>query len=562
MAERVAGQVGLFLWAFLFGAVVNVLMLTGPLYMLQVYDRVLAARSVETLVALSLIAGLAFLAMGVTDHVRGRILARAGARYEHAQEARIFRAAAARLALVPGDAPALGALRDLAAIRQVCAAPVMAALFDLPFAPLFVAAIFVFHPWLGWLSLAGGAVLVALTLAQERLTRQCAQAAAQTADHADRLADSLLAEAPVMRGLGMQGAGLARWQALRAAALAQTMVATDRAGGFGAAVRALRILLQSAVLGLGALLALRGDLSAGAMIAASILFGRALAPVDVAVGQWALVTRAQGARARLRALLAVHGEPPRMPLPRPAPRLEVQGLSVVPPGTAVPTLRGLSFTLEPGSVLGVIGPSGSGKSTLARALAGLWPATSGQTRLGGATLDRYSPDTLGALLGYLPQGVTLFPGTVACNIARLSPDPDPQAVVAAATSAGAHDMILSLPQGYDTVIGPGGAGLSGGQVQRIGLARALYGDPVLLILDEPDSHLDADGSAALAAAIRSARNAGRAVMVMAHRPGAIAECDTLLMLEGGQRRAYGPRDQVLRQTLAAPVPLRTAGVSG
>lgn len=559
MADRMTGQAGLFGWAFLFGAVVNLLMLTGPLYMLQVYDRVLATRSVETLVALSLMAGLAFLAMGVTDHVRGRILSRAGARHEHAQEAAVFRAATARLALMPGDSLALGAARDLAALRQVCAAPVMAALFDLPFTPLFLAAIFVFHPWLGWLSVAGGAALVVLTLAQEGLTRARARAAAQGSDRADRLADALLADAPALRALGMQGAGLARWRDLRARALDDAMVASDRAGGFGAAVRTLRILLQSAVLGLGAFLALRGELSPGAMIAASILFGRALAPVDVAVGQWSLVTRAQQARVRLRQVLQTPPDPPPMPLPRPTARLEVQGLTVAPPGTTAPVLRGLSFVLEPGQVLGVIGPSGSGKSSLARAVTGLWPAAAGHVRLGGAALDRHDPDTLGGLMGYLPQGVALFPASVAANIARLSPVPDPQAVVAAARAAGAHDMILSLPQGYDTPVGPGGAGLSGGQVQRIGLARALFGDPVLLVLDEPDAHLDADGVAALAAAIRAARAAGRAVLIMAHRPGAIAECDTLLMLDGGLRRALGPRDQVLRQTVAPPM-LRPAGV--
>jgi len=301
------------------------------------------------------------------------------------------------------------------------------------------------------------------------------------------------------------------------------------------------------MLGLGAWLVLQGELSAGAMIAASILTGRALAPIEQAVGQWALVTRAQEGRARLAELLTRQPvDPPRTALPRPRAILEAQNLTVVPPGDTQAVLRMVSFRLEPGQALGIIGPSGAGKSTLARAIIGVWRPAGGKVRLDGASLDQYDPDVLGSYIGYLPQRITLFEGTIAENIARLRSAPDPALVVAAAKKAAAHDMIVKLPDGYDTRVAALGGRLSGGQVQRIGLARALYDDPVILVLDEPNSNLDNDGSMALNLAIRAHKEAGRSVIIMAHRPAAIQECDTLLVLEDGTRRAFGPRDQVLR----------------
>jgi ATP-binding cassette, subfamily C, bacterial len=305
--------------------------------------------------------------------------------------------------------------------------------------------------------------------------------------------------------------------------------------------------LQSAILGLGAWLVLRGELSAGAMIAGSILMGRALAPIEQSIGQWAVVTRAREGTARLADLLSrVPPEPERTALPRPKALLEAQNLTVVPPGDSQAVLRMVSFRLEPGQALGVIGPSGSGKSTLARALIGVWRPAGGKVRLDGATLDQYDPDVLGSYIGYLPQRVSLFDGTIAENIARLATEPDSAKVVEAAKKAAAHDMILKLPEGYDTRVASIGGRLSGGQIQRIGLARALYGDPVILILDEPNSNLDNDGSVALNLAIRAMKDAGRAILIMAHRPAAIQECDLLMVMEEGTRKAFGPRDQVLR----------------
>ena len=510
--------------ALVFSAAVNLLMLTGPLFMLQVYDRVLTSRAAETLAALLALAVFLHLVAVLLDGCRGRIMARVGAAFLVAMEPRVFAAVLARRRLHPADLPAQAAQPDLEAVQRALAAPVLAALFDLPFVPFFLGLIVLLHPLLGGVAALGAAALA--------------------------LAEALGAEAELAAALGMQGAGLARWRALRRAALAAALQAAEAGGSHAAVSRGLRLLLQTALLAAGAWLVLRGEMAPGAMIASSILTGRALAPVEQVVAGWPQLQRAQAGWARLARFLAAT-PPPALPLPLPRPRalLEVTGLTVAPPGSAQPALRMVSFRLEPGQALGVIGPSGAGKSTLARALTAAWAPLAGSIRLDGATLDRYPPEALGALTGYLPQRVTLFEGTVAENIARLAPAPDPAAVVAAARRAGAHEMILHLPQGYDTPLGPGGAPLSGGQMQRIGLARALYGAPVLLVLDEPNSSLDHDGSEALNGAIRSVKAAGGAVLIMAHRPAAIRDCDQLLLLDAGTRRAYGPRDDVLRTTL-------------
>jgi len=539
---------GLFAAVMVFGVFVNLLLLTGPLYMLQVYDRVLGSQSQETLVALTVLVAFLFLCMGVLDHVRGRVMARIAAQFQARLDGRVFHAAISRLALVPNDPAALAAQRDLEAVQRLLASPVLIALFDLPWTVLFTAAIFVFHPVLGWASLAGGVVLVAVTLLNQRLSRQPLQSASHAAARADRFAEALKGEAEAVRALGMTGAGFERWQRARIEALDRATESGDLIGGFTTISKTFRLFLQSLMLGLGAWLVLRGDLTAGAMIAGSILLGRALQPIEVAVGQWALVQRAQESWHRLAELLSVQRPDPVLTaLPRPRAQLEVQDLSVVPPGETRAALRGASFRLQPGQALGVIGPSGSGKSTLARALIGAWPVAAGKVRLDGATLDQYPPDVLGGYIGYLPQRVTLFDGTVAENIARLAPTPDDAKVVAAAQRAAAHEMILALPDGYQTRLHTLGGRLSGGQIQRIGLARALYGDPLLLVLDEPNSNLDNDGSTALNLAIKAVKAAGGAVLIMAHRPAAIQECDLLLVLHAGIQRAFGPRDAILRE---------------
>ena len=539
---------GLLLTAFAFSVVVNLLMLTGPLYMLQVYDRVLGSGSEETLIALTVLVTFLFAMMGVLDHLRGRVMARVGARFQAGLDGRVFRAHLARAAA--GGASGANPLRDVEAVQRLLSSPVFLALFDLPFTPLFLAAVFLFHPAMGLLATFGGALIIAIAILNQWLTTGPAARAQQAAAGAERTAGQLAADAELVQSLGMRGSAFRRWQAARANSLDQTIAHSDRSGLFTVTTKTLRLFLQSAMLGLGAWLVLQGELTAGAMIAGSILMGRALAPVEMLVGQWQAVAAARRGRRTVAELLSqVPPEAERHPLPRPQARLMVENLTVFPPGAPQASLRGVSFALNPGQAMGVIGPSGAGKSSLARALTGAWAPAGGKVRLDTATLDQYDPDVLGGLIGYLPQSVTLFDGTIAENIARLDPGADPKAVHEAARLADAHEMITAQPEGYDTRVSAVGGRLSGGQIQRIGLARAMYGAPVLLVLDEPNSNLDNDGTEALNRAIARHKERGGAVIIIAHRPAAIRECELLLMLRGGARVAFGPREEVLRQTV-------------
>jgi ATP-binding cassette subfamily C protein len=544
-------QSGSLLWVVgLFSVFVNLLMLTGPLFMLQVYDRVLGSRSEATLIALFGLVTFLFLMMGLLDLARGRVMVRVGAAFQARLEGRVFRAALQRASELPDDPASAVALRDLEAIQKLIGSPVLLALFDAPWAPVFLIAVFILHPLLGVLALCGGLVLVIVTVANQRVTSMPLRKAAAEGVTAERIANEMRNEREQIQALGMQQAAFGRWRGARHTAISEAIYASDKGGSFSVFSKIFRMFLQSAMLALGAWLVLRGELTAGAMIASSILMGRALSPIEQTIGGWPLVARAQEGWQRLGAMLTVTPPPtPRTALPIPKGRIEVSNLVVIPPNHAKPALRGVSFRIEPGQAVGVIGPSGAGKSTLARAVTGVWAAAQGQVRLDGATLDQYDTDALGAYVGYLPQRVTLFEGTIAENIARLAPDPDPKAVVEAAQKAAAHQMILDLPDGYNTRISSLGGQLSGGQVQRVGLARALYGTPVLLVLDEPNSNLDNEGSLALNSAIRSMKAAGGAVMIMAHRPAAIAECDKLLVLEKGAARAFGPRDEVLKSVV-------------
>lgn len=552
---------GLYWLAGLFSVFSNLLVLTGPLYMLLVYDRVLSSRSVETLIALTLLVGFLFAMMGLLDGARARLLSRIGARFQARLDRRVYEAALKQASENrPGGETAL---QDLEAIRAVQASAVPGALADLPWTPVFLAGLALFHPALGLLALAGGAALVALTVLGQSLGRGRLARGYASAFAAQSQADQIRAEAGGVRAMGMGDAAYRRWQHARGQALEALTGAADVTGALTALSRALRLFLQSAMLGLGAWLVLHEALSPGAMIAGSVLMGRALAPVEQLIGNWPLVTRARRGWQALALLLdAQPPAPPRTALPRPAAKLEVQQASVVPPGEALAALRMVSFSLGPGQACGVIGPSGAGKSTLARALTSAWPCAGGTIRLDGAALDQYDPAELGRLIGYLPQRVELFDGTIAENIARLAERPDDAQVVAAARRADAHEMILKMPQGYDTRVSAHGGRLSGGQIQRIGLARALYGDPVLLVLDEPNSNLDNEGSRALNSAIRALRDAGASVLIMAHRPAAIQECDVLLMLDHGQRVAFGPRDEVLRKVVQNHDQIRGAATGG
>jgi ATP-binding cassette subfamily C protein len=532
--------------AFLFSVFVNLLMLTGPLFMLQVYDRVLGSRAVETLAALFLLVALLYALMAMLDYARGRIVARFGARFQSQLDERVFDATMRRSLHPHIRAAPATALRDLESIQNLCSSPVLLAVMDIPWTPVFLAAIFLFHPLLGWLAIAGGAVLVVIALMNQQLTHRKIAAAQSASAKANSFSEHARQAAEIVRAQGMQTDITNRWQRQRTDALRQTISASDWTGSFSSLTKSLRLFLQSAMLALGALLVLRNEVTPGAMIAASILLGRALAPVEQAIGQWSMVQRARTAWVSLNKFL--QSTPPdtvRTKLPTPEANLTAKMVTLIPPGAESPTLRNVSLSLEPGKALGVIGKSGSGKSTLAKALLGLWRPVNGEVRLGGATLDQYDSGELGQHIGYLPQDVTLFNGTVSENIARMSENPDAQAVVDAAKKANAHDLILTLPKGYDTFLDGNDSQLSGGQKQRIALARALYGNPVLLILDEPNSALDADGTEALNAAIRGLKSEGKSAIIMTHRPQAISECDDLVVIEKGQVVKSGNRDEVL-----------------
>lgn len=536
-------------WAVgVFSLFANMLMLTGPIFMLQVYDRVLGSRSEETLIALALLVAFLYGVMGLLDYARGRIMARVGARFQAQLDRRVFAAVLRRSSVGQNDGTSSSGLQDLESIQRLMASPVLMAIFDIPWTPIFLIGIAVFHPWLGVLALVGGVILILVTLINQRFSQRPMTQAAGTSLYSNLMSEQLRSEAEMVHSLGMREAAFKRWGLARDSSLRSTIKSSDITGTFSSITKSFRLFLQSAMLGLGAYLVLQDQVTPGAMIASSILMGRALAPIEQSIGNWALVQRARLGWQNLSELLS---EVPQggdvTELPRPAAKLDVQQITVIPPGEQQAALRMISFQLKPGQAVGVIGPSGAGKSTLARALTGVWRAQGGRIRLDGATLEQYEPDVLGRYIGYLPQRVQLFDGTIKENIARLDEAPDDAAVVEAAKKAGAHEMIKQLNEGYDTRVNATSSKLSGGQMQRIGLARALYGDPVLLILDEPNSNLDNEGSEALNTAIRTHKAKGGAVLIMAHRPAAIAECDLLLMLEGGVRRAFGPKDKVLQE---------------
>lgn len=528
-----------------FSLFANLLMLTGPVYMLQVYDRVLSSGSIETLVALSALMVFLYAMMGLLDFVRNRIMIRVGVRFYQTLQARVFHAVM-RKAAVLSDRGQSGGMQDLGAVQTLISAPVVIAAYDIPWTPLFFAMIFVFHPLLGALAVGGAMVLILMALANQMLSRRSRQAGVAAGVQADAIFHHVQTTAETVEAMGMRQGAYLRWRRRKAAALAGELRAVETGSGFSAATKTLRLLLQSGMLGLGAFLVIGGQMTPGGMIAGSILLGRALSPVEMVLNQWAVVQQGLHSWHALGTLLE---EVPRdavlAALPRPQGFVSVKSVTVVPPGERVATLKSISFGIEPGQALGVIGPSGSGKSSLARAMVGVWPPVGGHIRLDGATLAHFDAESRGRYIGYLPQRVDLFEGGLIDNIARLSPEPEESKVIVAAKMAGAHDMILGLPEGYDTQIDPRLCRLSGGQLQRIGLARALYGDPVLVVLDEPNANLDHEGSTALNGAIRQMKQRGQAVMVMAHRPAAIQECDMLLVLEGGMRTAFGPKQEVL-----------------
>ena len=532
-----------------FSCVINLLMLTGPLFMLQVYDRVLTSRSVPTLVALVvLVAGL-FAILGFLEFIRSRVLVRVGTRLDADLSGRTYDAIVSQ-AVVSKERSGTRALKELEGLRQFLSGSGPFAFFDMPWVPIYLGILFMFHWTLGLVAVGGAIVLSIVALLNEVTTRKPMGEAAAAASAGDQMAEAARRNAEVLHSMGMLAPLRERWQQVHGEALDKQTKASDRAGLFQAFSKSFRLFLQSGILAAGALLAVQQIITPGTMIAASIIMGRALQPIDQAIGQWRGFIKARSGYRFLSELL--ERSPPaaeRMALPDPVGNIAVQNLYVSAPGTDKPLLRGLNFALEPGQAMGVIGPSASGKSTLARALVGVWPVMGGAIRLDQATLDQWNAGDLARHVGYLPQDVELFDGTIEQNIARFTPEPDPGLVVEAARQAGVHEMILQFPDGYGTRIGERGQVLSGGQRQRIGLARALFGDPVFVVLDEPNANLDAQGDQALSAAITGMRERNRTVVVMAHRPSAIEAVDMLLVLDGGQQRAFGPKDPILQETV-------------
>ncbi len=534
----------LFAFIGLLSAFVNVLMLTGPVFMLQVYDRVLTSGSEATLVALIGIVTFLFLMMGLLDHARSRVLARVGARFQAKLDPRVLGAILTRAGHSPAarSTPATG-LNDLEAIQRFASGPGPFAFFDAPWTPVFLCVLFMFHWMLGLLAIFAGVLLLVIALLNQARTAALQRESGEAMARAAYFVDRVRAGGETVRGLGMREAAIARTSGLRNESLAKTIAASDRGGAFAATSRTLRLFLQSMMLGLGAWLAILGEVTPGIMIAASILLGRALAPIDQAVGTWPLLQRALVARRSLAALLAgTPEEPARTQLPKPEAVLEATHLVVAAPGADTPAVRDVSLVAGPGEAVGITGPSASGKSTLARALVGVWPPLAGKVSLGGAALDQYGEAALARHVGWLPQEVVLFEGTVAENIARLDPDADPEAVVRAARQAGAHEMILALPGGYDFGVAAGGAALSGGQRQRIALARAFYGEPEVLVLDEPDAHLDGAGVEALIAAVADLKARGGSAIVIAHRPTTFSQCNRVYRMEQGRAMEVEPRE--------------------
>ena len=539
------------LFAILFSSVINLLMLVPPLYMMQVYDRVLSSRSEATLVALTVLTLGAFVAVGLLEVTRSRILVRVSARLDTLLSPLIFDAVFRNHVRTMGGARTQP-LNDVATVRQFAAGQGLFAFFDIPWAPIFLLLLFILHPLLGLLSLGGGVILVILAFATERTTRTRLADATRNSVAAANFAETSLRNGDAMTAMGMLEAIKTRWMRRHNESLRLQSGASDWAGILTSTTKVVRIALQSLMLGAGALLAIEGKISPGLMIAASIIGAKSLAPVEVLIGNWNQVVAAQLAWRRLRALLdTVAVEPDRMALPTPKGQLSVSAIVVAPPGAAAAVLKGVSFDLQPGEALGILGPSGSGKSTLARVITGVWPAASGTVRIDGAELSQWSRDALGPHMGYLPQDVDLFDGTVAENIARLGPV-DPEAVVEAAQRAGIHDLILSLPQGYDTPIGESGNRLSGGQRQRVGIARALYGTPALCIFDEPNSNLDEAGEGHLIQALLHLRETKRTAIIIAHKPSILNHVDKIMILQAGQVAFLGPRAEAFAR-FARPV---------
>ncbi|MEM0986429.1 MAG: type I secretion system permease/ATPase [Pseudomonadota bacterium] len=557
----------IFIAAGVFGLAINILMLTGPLYMLQVYDRVLASQSVPTLIALTvLVAGL-YITLGVLDWVRQSIFTDAGSRFEDKLSDTAFDAVIAENMRDPGRVNDR-TLSNLRVLRKFYSGPSLGAIFDIPFSPMFYAVLFMLHWAYGLWALFGTVVLVILAIVNKQVSSKSVARAEELERSAQQTTIEVMRNVEVMEAMGMRERLAQRWRGLSDESDEAIRKSSHSMGAFAASTKVFRLFLQSAILGLGAYLSIIGVSTPGAMIAASIIMGRAITPIQSVVSQWRTIVTAATAWQSLKQQMEVAtDEPDTMDLPAIQGHLRLENVYSGPPSVRENTLRGISMEIEPGDMLGVLGPSASGKSSLGRVMLGLWPVRHGVVRIDGADVRTYARAKLGPQVGYMPQQVDLFAGSVMENICRFEPDATPQDIVAAAQAAGCHQLILALPDGYNTPVGVGGSYLSAGQRQRIGLARALYKDPNFVILDEPNSNLDNSGDQALANALHALKERGATTVIIAHRPNAIVHCTKLAVIESGELKAFGPRDEILPKVLpkgAVPgvrpaQPLRAAG---
>lgn len=542
------GLKAIFLTLFVVSGVVNILALTGSFYMMQVYDRALTSHSLPTLIALSLLTLGLYSTQGALDVLRSQILVRVGAQLDQtiAPLAHKVTMDMPRFGFSSAEAAERG--RDVDTLRGFISGQGPIALFDLPWMPVFLIFVYCLHPWLGLMTLGGALVLAALTILTEFLMQKRTASLHRVAVTRASIVDSHTRNSEVIRALGMTGRATDRFERSNREHLDLHTKNNGVTGTFSGLAKVMRMILQSAVLGLGAYLVIRGELSAGSIIAASVASGRALAPVDMVIAQWKAGVAARKSYARLTETLTALGQAaPPVTLPSPTESLKVEKITVTAPTTGTVVLSDVSFELKRGQAVGIIGPSGGGKSSLARALTGVWPTLRGAIRLDEADLEQWAPDVLGGSLGYLPQEVSLLDGTISLNISRLSPDGNEQGILAAAKAANVHDMIVRMPNGYETELGANGMALSAGQRQRIGLARALFGNPFLVVLDEPNSNLDTEGETALTQAISGIRARGGIAVVIAHRPSALAACDLVGVIQNGRMTAFGPKDEILAQ---------------
>ena len=537
--------------AAVFSLFINLLMLLPSIYMMQVYDRVLGSNSTSTLLMLTLLAVFLFIVLGLLEWVRSQILIRVSTRFDVLLNERLYRVLF-RQALLSGGKSSTQPLSDLLVLRQFLTGNGLFAFFDAPWLPVYLGLLFLFHPSFGAVAVLSAVLLIILAIWNERATHDDLEQANRVSVENGNITARNLRNAEVVHALGMLPVLLSRWQDKQQKLIMLQAVASEKAGLIAALSKTYRLTIQSLILGLGAWLAIDKQISPGLMIGGSILLGRALAPIDLMIGSWKQFLSARTAYERLNTLLAQFPkEPERMPLPKPKGILKAEHAVVAPPGTKTAVIKGVNFVIEAGTFVALIGASASGKSTLARALLGIWPVANGSIRLDGADVSQLDRALVGACIGYLPQDIELFDGTIAENIARFG-ELNSESIVAAAQAAGVHEMILQLPQGYDTEIGGTGGMLSAGQRQRVGLARALYGDPVLVILDEPNSNLDELGEQALARALAALKQRGCTVIVITHRLGILNLTDRIMVLNEGQLVLDGPRDEVLAKLNQRP----------